>query len=76
VIAGNTGGIPMKMPSNLSNYLVDSAEECAEKTVYLLENPVICKRLGQEGKVIIRRNFLMPRLIGDELTLIKRLVRK
>ena len=76
VIAGNTGGIPLQMPGDLSNYLVDSIEECAEKTVYLLENPAISKRLGQEGKEIIRQNFLMPRLIRDELTLIKSLIGK
>ncbi len=76
VIAGNTGGIPLQMPGDLSNYLVDSIEECAEKIVYLLENPAISKRLGQEGKEIIRQNFLMPRLIRDELTLIKSLVGK
>ena len=76
VIAGNTGGIPLQMPGNLSNYLVDSIEECAEKIVYLLENPAISKRLGQEGKEVIRQNFLMPRLIRDELTLIKSLVGK
>jgi len=76
VIAGNTGGIPLQMPGDLSNYLVDSIEECAEKIVYLLENPAISKRLGQEGKEVIRQNFLMPRLIRDELTLIKSLVGK
>jgi trehalose synthase len=76
VIAGNTGGIPLQMPGNLSNYLVDSIEECAEKIVYLLENPAISKRLGEEGREIIRQNFVMPRLIRDELTLIKSLVGK
>jgi len=76
VIAGNTGGIPLQMLGNLSNYLVDSIEECVEKIVYLLENPAISKRLGQEGREIIRQNFLMPRLIRDELTLIKSLVGK
>jgi len=74
VIAGNTGGIPLQMTGNLSNYLVNSIEECAEKIVYLLENPSISKKLGEEGKEIIRQNFLMPRLIRDELTLIKSLV--
>ncbi|MBE9482471.1 MAG: glycosyltransferase [Chloroflexi bacterium] len=74
VIAGNTGGIPLQMTGNLSNYLVNSTEECAEKIVYLLENPLISKKLGEEGKEIIRQNFLMPRLIRDELTLIKSLV--
>jgi len=76
VIAGNTGGIPLQMTGSLSNYLVNSIEECAEKIVYLLENPSISKRLGEEGKEIIKQNFLMSRLIRDELTLIKSLVGK
>ena len=76
VIAGNTGGIPLQMTGSLSNYLVDTIEECAEKIVYLLENPSISKRLGEEGKEIIKQNFLMSRLLKDELTLIKSLVSK
>ncbi len=76
VIAGNTGGIPLQMTGNLSNYLVDTIEECAQKIVYLLKNPAISTRLGEEGKEIIKQNFLMPRLLKDELTLIKSLVSK
>jgi len=76
VIAGNTGGIPLQMTGELSNYMVNSTEECAEKIVHCLENPALSKRLGRQGKEIITRNFLMPRLIRDELTLIKKLVTK
>ena len=76
VIAGNVGGIPLQMTGELSDYLVDSVEECAEKIVYLLKNPSVGKRLGEEGKEIIRQNFLMPRLVRDELRLIKSLVAK
>ncbi len=76
VVAGNAGGIPLQMTGGLSNYLVNSVEECAEKIVYLLQNPALSKRLGQEGKENITRNFLMPRLARDELTLIKSLVAK
>lgn len=76
VIAGNTGGIPLQMTGELSNYMVNSTEECAEKIVHCLENPALSKRLGRQGKEIITQNFLMPRLIRDELTLIKKLVAK
>jgi len=76
VIAGNVGGIPLQMTGELSNYLVDSVEECAEKIVYLLKNPAVAKRLGQEGKEIVRQNFLMPRLVRDELSLVKSLIAK
>ncbi len=76
VVAGNAGGIPLQMTGELSHYLVNSAEECAEKIVYLLRNPAVCQRLGEEGKNIVTQNFLMPRLARDELTLIKSLVGK
>ena len=75
VIAGNTGGIPMQMTGELSNYLVDTIEECAQKIVYLLENPAVSKKLGKEGREIVRQNFLLPRLARDELTPIKSLVK-
>ncbi|HUU08538.1 MAG TPA: glycosyltransferase, partial [Dehalococcoidales bacterium] len=76
VVAGNAGGIPLQMPGELSNYLVNSVEECADKIVYLLENPAVAIRLGKEGKEIVRQNFLMTRLLRDELRLIKSLVGK
>jgi len=76
VVAGNAGGIPLQMTGELNNYLVDSVEECADKIVYLLKNPAVCQQLGKEGKEIVGRNFLSPRLVRDELRLIKSLVGK
>ncbi|MFC1892947.1 glycosyltransferase [Chloroflexota bacterium] len=76
VIAGNAGGIPLQMPGELSDYLVDSVEECAQKIVYLLQNPAVCRKLGQKGKEVVTDNFLMPRLVRDELNLIKSLMAK
>jgi trehalose synthase len=74
VVAGNAGGIPLQMTGGLSNYLVSSIEECAEKIVYLLQNPGISRKLGQEGQEIVTAHFLMLRLVRDELSLIKSLV--
>ena len=76
VVAGNAGGIPLQMPGELSTYLVNSVEECAQKIVYLLQNPAVSKRLGEVGREVVRHNFLFPRLIRDELRLIKKLVKK
>jgi trehalose synthase len=74
VVAGNTGGIPLQMTGPLEQYLVTSIEECAEKVVYLLEHRDIARELGQGGKEHITQNFLMPRLLRDELALIKDLM--
>ena len=76
VVAGNAGGIPLQMPGELGSYLVDSIEQCAEKIVFLLNNPQQRERLGQMGHEVITHNFLTPRLVRDELALIKELVNK
>jgi trehalose synthase len=76
VVAGNAGGIPLQMTGSLSEYLVNSIEECAEKIVYLLRHPAEAQQLGKEGKNIVTQNFLMPRLLRDELRLIKHLMEK
>lgn len=76
VVAGNAGGIPMQMTGNLTDYLVDTLEECAEKVVHLLENRELATELGKEGKQNVTRNFLMPRLIRDELSLVKRVLER
>ena len=64
------------MTGGLSDYLVNSIEECAEKIVFLLHNPEVRQQLGAEGKRIVAENFLTPRLIRDELRLIKSLLDK
>ena len=75
VVAGNVGGIPMQMEGKLNEFLVDSIDECAEKVVYLLENPEKAREIGTAGREHIKGNFLTPHLIKDELSLIKSLVR-
>jgi len=75
VVAGNAGGIPLQMTGELSNYLVNNIEECAEKIIYLLRNPAECQRLGQIGKEVVTREFLLPRLARDELRLIASLLK-
>ena len=74
VVAGKTGGIPLQMTGELEQYLITTIEECAEKVTYLLEHPTLAEELGKQGREHIRENFLMPRLLRDELSLIKSLV--
>jgi trehalose synthase len=74
VVAGNTGGIPLQMTGGLGEYLITSVEECAQKVAYLLKHPKVGQELSKEGKEHIKNNFLMPRLLRDELSLIKSLI--
>ena len=75
VVAGNVGGIPMQMEGILEDFLVDTIDECTEKVVHLLRNPDRAREIGEAGTEHIKANFLMTRLIKDELSLIKALVR-
>jgi len=70
VVAGRTGGIPMQMPEGVGGFLVDSVKECAMRVLYLLQNPSEAQRLGRLGKEHVRQNFLLTRLLADELKLL------
>jgi len=74
VVAGHAGGIPMQFPAGYEDYLVESAEDCAAKLLVLLENPNIAEGFGHAGQAKIRTEFLLPRLIRDELRLLKDIV--
>jgi trehalose synthase len=74
VVAGNAGGIPLQMAGRLRDYLAVSIEDCAQRVVYLLRHPELAEELGREGREHIKQNFLLPRLVRDELSLIKRLM--
>jgi trehalose synthase len=55
------------MEEGVRGLLVNSIEECAEKTLWPLRNPEEGKKLGIRGKEIVRKRFLLTRLIADEL---------
>ena len=71
VVAGRAGGIPMQFPAGYEDYLVESTEDCAAKLVFLLEHSEIAEGFGRAGQAKIRTEFLLPRLIRDELRLIR-----
>lgn len=71
VVAGRAGGIPMQFPKEFDDYLVDSIESCAKGVVHLLRHAGERGRFGRAGRELIRQKFLLPRLVRDELALIK-----
>ncbi|HEY1356483.1 MAG TPA: glycosyltransferase [Solirubrobacterales bacterium] len=68
-VAGNVGGIPLQIEDGVSGYLVDSSEACAARTIDILRDPELGKRLGKAGKERARQRFLSPRLLRDWLEL-------
>jgi trehalose synthase len=69
VVAGRAGGIPLQLQGGVGGFLVDTIEECAEKTLRVLRNPDEGRRLGVSGRELGRERFLLTRLIADELRL-------
>ena len=68
-IGGDVGGIPLQIENGVSGYLVSSPEEAADRTIEILRDPELAKRLGRAGKEHARENFLTPRLLRDWLDL-------
>jgi trehalose synthase len=73
VVAGRAGGIPLQMPEGTGGYLVDSIDECVEKTVRLLRDPREAQELGTSGRRHVKEHFLITRLLADELSLLRSL---
>jgi trehalose synthase len=70
VVAGRAGGIPMQMPAGVGGLLVDSVEDCASSMLKLLEDRDLAEQLGHSGREHVRRHFLLPRLLMEELRLL------
>ena len=73
VVAGRAGGIPLQMPEGVGGYLIDSNEECAQRIVQLVKDPREAQELGVRGREHVRNNFLITRLLADELKLLNSL---
>ena len=70
VVAGRAGGIPMQMPEGVGGLLVDSVEECAGAMLKLLSDRELAEQLGRSGRAHVREQFLLPRLLMEELELL------
>ena len=74
VVGGNVGGIRLQIREGVGGFLVESVEECARRVDFLLGHEEERVALGEAGREHVRANFLMPRLLRDELELIKNLL--
>ncbi len=72
VVAGSTGGIPLQMADGVGGYLVSDTQECAEAVTRLIADPELARSLAKAGRERVRAHFLLPRLLLNELDLLRR----
>ena len=68
-IGGDVGGIPLQIVDGESGFLVSSSDEAARRTLEILRDPELARRIGKAGKDHARKHFLSPRLLRDWLQL-------
>lgn len=73
VVGGNVGGIPLQIIDGQTGFLVDSVDECADRTLYLLEHPAEAARMGAAGRERVRQHFLSTRYLANYLQLFNHL---
>ncbi len=74
VVAGRVGGIVTQIRDRETGFLVESAAECAQACLEILDAPDHARAMALLGKEDVRRRFLTPRLLRDWLALFNRLL--
>ena len=63
----------IQIQDGISGYLVSSPAECAARTIDLLSDPALRKRMAAAGREHVRENFLITRDLRDQLELVANL---
>jgi len=69
VIGGFAGGITVQLVYGVTGFTVNSAEGAAFRIHYLMDNPELMTKMGEDAREYVRRNFLITRHLGDWLAL-------
>ncbi len=68
VVAGAAGGIPIQIMHGVSGFLVNSVEGAAFRARQLLNNPEMARKMGDNAREFVRKNFLITRQMRDYLS--------
>jgi trehalose synthase len=65
VIGGAVGGIKLQVIDGVTGFLVHSAEGCANRIAQLVGDRKLRERLGENGYLHVKQNFLLTRHVKD-----------
>lgn len=76
VVASNVGGIPIQVEDGRNGFLVKPTDTraFADRIVHLLKHPREADRFGRYGRELVRRNFLITRLLSDYLDMLNEIM--
>jgi trehalose synthase len=69
VIGGAVGGIPLQIIHGVTGFLVHSVEGAAFRVRQLMNSPEMIKKMGEDGREHVRKNFLITRQMRDYLSI-------
>ncbi len=75
MVAGRVGGIPTQLEDGVSGRLAEGLDEFAAAVCELLEHPTRARELGTAGWHRVREDFLITRLLRDQLVLLADVLR-
>lgn len=70
VVGGAAGGIPLQLQDRVGGFLVSTVEQAAQQIGYLLNHSEESVQIAEAGRRVVQMQFLLPRLLRDELRLI------
>ena len=70
MVAGRAGGIPSQLEDGVSGRLATTVDEFSAAVCELLKDPTRARELGAAGHRRVREEFLVTRLLHDQLRLV------
>jgi trehalose synthase len=72
VVTSDVGGIPLQVADGENGFLLKAGDRqgFAEKIVLLLKDRQMAEDMGKKGKELVRKNFLITRIISDWMDLL------
>ncbi|HEC77730.1 MAG TPA: glycosyltransferase [candidate division WOR-3 bacterium] len=78
VVAAKVGGIPLQIKNGENGFLVPprNTKQFAAAVLEILKSPKLAKKLGKKGRVVVKNNFLITRLLLDYLKLVNEILKR
>ncbi len=74
VVGGAAGGIPLQLQDGVGGFLVTTVEQAAQRLEHLLRHRQEAAQIAEAGRRVVQMQFLLPRLLRDELRLFATLI--